>query len=162
MAPKVAPKCPQGTFRRDRTKAVSGAITKIRLSHDRPVHPCPICCLLRNAEGCCALHATMVYSDVILLYSIQQASGLPDRTAKIADEATVIEQEQRRFIKDDSSPANLRFKQDRSSVSVKTAEGDFLPPFEIRFPRSLRNGLAVAHERHLAHQISASANLSMR
>jgi hypothetical protein len=40
--------------------------------------------------GCCALHATMVYSDVILLYSIQQASGLPDRTAKIADEATVI------------------------------------------------------------------------
>ena len=48
---------------------------------------------------------------------------------------------------------------DLSVSREKTAEGDFLPPFEIGFPRSLRNGLAVAHERHLAHQISRIGEL---
>ena len=90
---KVAPKVSAGHLRRDRTKAVSERSRKTPLVARslRAFHPLsdllppPVQC-----GGCCALHATMVYSDVILLYSIQQASGLPDRTAKIADEATVI------------------------------------------------------------------------
>jgi len=80
-----------GHLRRDRTKAVSERSRKTPLVARslRAFHPLsdllppPVQC-----GGCCALHATMVYSDVILLYSIQQASGLPDRTAKIADEVT--------------------------------------------------------------------------
>ena len=90
---KVVPKVSAGHLPRDRTKAVTERSRKTPLVARslRAFHPLsdplppPVQC-----GGCCALHATMVYSDVILLYSIQQASGLPDRTAKIADEATVI------------------------------------------------------------------------
>ena len=85
---KVAPKVSAGHLRRDRTKAVSERSRKTPLVARslRAFHPLsdllppPVQC-----GGCCALHATMVYSDVILLYSIQQASGLPDRTAKRAE-----------------------------------------------------------------------------
>ena len=88
---KVAPKVSAGHLRRDRTKAVSERSRKTPLVARslRAFHPLsdllppPVQC-----GGCCALHATMVYSDVILLYSIQQASGLPDRTAKIAEAVT--------------------------------------------------------------------------
>ena len=87
----LAPKVSAGHLRRDRTKAVTERSLKTPLVARslRAFHPLsdplppPVQC-----GGCCALHATMVYSDVILLYSIQQASGLPDRTAKIADEVT--------------------------------------------------------------------------
>ena len=86
-------KCPQGTsvgigrrFSLSGHKRLRCFARPLRaLEPPSDLIPPPVQC-----GGCCALHATMVYSDVILLYSIQQASGLPDRTAKIADEATVI------------------------------------------------------------------------
>ena len=73
LTPKAVPKVFAGHLRRDRTKAVTERSRKTplvarSLRAFQPLSdplPPPVQC-----GGCCALHATMVYSDVILLYSI--------------------------------------------------------------------------------------------